>query len=170
MAGTAILLVLVLLLLLSPVARRYVSALQDAAVLEKTTPFPVVRAYNPPFSPLWHFLEPQIASWIVKLPFSWRHWFDYHRSMSSWIHKGRLPREELGSDVYWTVGPSGRILRVQDPELIYDITHRWKDFPKDIRFYKPMKIFGDNVLTVEGSQWQYYRRHITASFTEPSME
>lgn len=170
MIGALVLAVAFMILLVSPIVRLYVSALQDAAALEKSTPFPVVRVYMPPFAPIWHAAEPYFAPWIMRLPFAWRHWFDYYRGTSSWLHKGRLPREELGSDVYWTVGPSGRMLRVQDPELIYDITHRWKDFPKDIRFYKPMKIFGDNVLTVEGTQWQYYRRHITASFTEPSME
>lgn len=170
MAGILFFAAAFLVLLTAVIARHYVSALRDAAELEKTTPFPVVRTYMPPGGLIWHVLEPALAPWIDCLPFAWRHWFDYSRTLASWLHKGVLPRQELGSDVYWVVGPSCRILRVQDPELIHEVTQRWKDFPKQVRYYKAMQVFGDNILTVEGSQWQYFRRHIGASFAESTIE
>lgn len=149
---------------------QYVAAFRKAAELEKGSPIPVVRSYMPPQTPILQFLETYFSPWILSLPYSWRHWYEYCGHTAAWGHKGRLPREELGSDVYWVVGPGGRRLYVQDPEVINEITHRWRDFPKPKEYYKDLRLFGENVVTVEGSEWQYHRRIITACFTEPTMK
>jgi len=165
LTGTAIL----VLLFVARTLWQYVAAFRKAAELEKVTPIPVVRSYMPPQTPILQLLEPYFSPWMLSLPYMLRHWYEYCGHTAAWGHKGRLPREELGSDVYWVVGLEGRRLYVQDPEVIYDITHRWRDFPKPKEYYSDLRLFGENVVTVEGSEWQYHRRIITASFTEPTM-
>lgn len=82
----------------------------------------------------------------------------------TWQHKGTLPRKELGSDVYWLLGPGGPQLWVGDADLISDITHRWKDFPKPVMYYPQLQLFGENVLTAEGPLWQFHRKITVRSF------
>lgn len=162
--------ILALLFVVCKTVWQYVAAFREAAKLKKVSPIPVVRSYLPPQSPIVQLLEPYVSPWMLSLPYILRHWYEYCGHTAAWGHKGRLPREELGSDVYWVIGPESRRLYVQDPEVIYDITHRWRDFPKPKEYYKDLRLFGENVVTVEGSEWQYHRRIITASFTEPTMK
>jgi cytochrome P450 len=83
----------------------------------------------------------------------------------SWHHKGTLPRKELGSDVYWLLRPGGpQLWVVADADLISEITHRWKDFPKPVIYYTQLQLFGENVLTAEGPLWQFHRKIIVRSF------
>lgn len=75
-----------------------------------------------------------------------------------WASKGKLHREELKSDLWWTVGPGGPGLWVSDADVLSQITHRWKDFPKPVGPYESLEIFGPNVVTTEGADWQRHRK------------
>lgn len=77
-----------------------------------------------------------------------------------------MHREELKSDVFWTVGPGGPTLMVSDAEVITEIAHRWKDFSKQVEPYRTLAVFGPNVVTSEGSTWQRHRKITGPPFNE----
>lgn len=81
-------------------------------------------------------------------------------------HKGRLPRKELKSDVFWTAAPGGLLLHVSDAEVITQIAHRWRDFPKNEFYYRDLTLFGDNVVTEDEHYWQRHRRITGPPFNE----
>ncbi|PKX95961.1 cytochrome P450 [Aspergillus novofumigatus IBT 16806] len=126
----------VLLAITSRYAIWYVSTFRKALRIEGSTPLPSIRIYTPRYSPLIYMR--------------------YAVRDGIWQHKGTLPRKELGSDVYWMLGPGGPQLWVADPDLISEITHRWKDFPKPVMYYTQLQLFGENVLTAEGPLWQFH--------------
>jgi hypothetical protein len=154
----------VLLAIASRYAIWYVSTFRKALRIEGSTPLPSVRIYTPRYSPLVYVISPYIAPLFKYLPFGWGNWMRYAVRDGTWQHKGTLPRKELGSDVYWLLGPGGPQLWVADADLISDITHRWKDFPKPVMYYTQLLLFGENVLTAEGPLWQFHRKITVRSF------
>jgi cytochrome P450 len=153
-----------LLALTSRYAIWYISTFRKALRIEGLTPLPSVRIYTPRYSPLIYVISPYIAPLFKYLPFGWGKWMRYAVRDGTWQHKGTLPRKELGSDVYWLLGPGGPQLWVADADLISDITHRWKDFPKPVMYYTQLQLFGENVLTAEGPLWQFHRKITVRSF------
>lgn len=154
----------VLLAIASRYAIWYVSTFRKALRIEGSTPLPSVRIYTPRYSPLVYVISPYIAPLFKYLPFGWGKWMRYAVRDGTWQHKGTLPRKELGSDVYWLLGPGGPQIWVADADLISEITQRWKDFPKPVMYYTHLLLFGENVLTAEGPLWQFHRKITVRSF------
>jgi len=72
----------------------------------------------------------------------------------------------LGSDAFWTVGPGGQNLLVADAEVVAQVVHRWKDFPKPVQAYTSLRVYGQNVVTAEGPTWQRHRKITGPPFNE----
>jgi cytochrome P450 len=142
----------------------YITTFRKALQLEISTPLPSVRIYTPRYSPFIYLISPYFAPLFTYLPFGWGKWMRYAVRDCTWHHKGTLPREELGSDVYWLLGPGGAQLWIADADLISNITHRWKDFPKPVMYYAHLLLYGENVLTAEGSIWLRHRKITARSF------
>jgi hypothetical protein len=142
------------------------SSLDQARRFAATSPIPYVTVYWYRESGWFWLLSPWFAPFLEKLPFRLGHWVHYKKRDFSWAHKGKLPREELRSDVFWTAAVDGCLLHVSDPDVVSEIVHRWKDFPKAERYYWDLMWFGDNVITTEGADWQRHRRVTGPSFNE----
>ena len=142
------------------------TALAQARRFAAASPLPFVTVYWYREAGLFWLLSPWFAPCVERLPFGWGHWIRYKKRDFSWAHKGVLPREELGSDVYWTAAPGGCLLHVSDADVTSQIVHRWKDFPKSIFYYNDLTYFGHNVVTTEGAAWQRHRKITGPSFNE----
>jgi cytochrome P450 len=114
--------------------------------------------------PFVYVISPYIAPLFKYLPFGWGKWMRYAVRDGTWQHKVTLPRKELGSDVYWLLGPGGPQQWIADADLIREITHRWKEFPKPVMYYTQLQLFGENVLTAESPLWQFHRNIAVRSF------
>ncbi|KAH7419802.1 cytochrome P450 [Cadophora sp. MPI-SDFR-AT-0126] len=144
----------------------YTTTFGEARRFAATSTVPSVTIYSHAGSVIFWLTSTWTAPIIEALPFGWGHWVKYVRKDASWHYKGKLHQEELKSDVYWTVGPGGQALYVSDADVISQIVHRWKDFSKKVVHYRTLAVFGPNVLTVEGSDWQRHRKITGPPFNE----
>jgi hypothetical protein len=144
----------------------FFTALAQARRFAAASPIPFVTVpWYREAGTFWLF-SPWFAPFIEKLPFGLGHWIHYKKRDFSWAHKGRLPREELKSDVFWTAMIDGCLLHVSDADVVSQIVHRWRDFPKSEFYYADLTFFGENVITTEGSEWQQHRKVVGPSFNE----
>ncbi|CZS87974.1 uncharacterized protein RCO7_00944 [Rhynchosporium graminicola] len=146
--------------------RWYISSLREAHRFAANSTVPCVTVYNRVDSILFLVLSPWIAPIVEALPFGWGHWMLYAKKDGSWYHRGKLHREELKSDVFFHVGAGGQLLIVADADVASQVVHRWKDFSKKIAYYRTLAVFGPNVVTVEGTDWQRHRKITSPPFNE----
>jgi cytochrome P450 len=71
-------------------------------------------------------------------------------------------------DCYLVVSPSGLYLASTNAEVNSQIAARRVEFPKPIKDYRVVNLYGDNLVTVEGSDWRRHRRILAPAFTEKS--
>src|SRR5690349_8530879 len=81
-------------------------------------------------------------------------------------HELYAPLEELGTDTFITVTPIKNVLWVATAEVIHQITSRREAFPKPLRDYKVLDIYGQNVVTTEGAEWKMHRKATSPGFNE----
>ena len=80
------------------------------------------------------------------------------------------PFEEIGSDIFLTVSPGRIQLWVADADVINQITTRRNDFPKPLKLYKSLDLYGKSVVSTEGSTWRQHRKITAPSFSEKNNE
>ncbi|KAF8848966.1 cytochrome P450 [Acephala macrosclerotiorum] len=73
---------------------------------------------------------------------------------------------EISTDTFLIVSPGGIVLNTADADVISQITSRGNDFPKPIRSYRAISIYGMNVVTSEGEEWRHQRRLTSPAFSE----
>ena len=72
----------------------------------------------------------------------------------------------MGVDTFLTVSPERIVLNTADASVINQMTNRRNDFPKALEVYGSLKIYGDNVVTVEGQRWRHHRKITSPPFSE----
>ncbi|KAL5327881.1 hypothetical protein ACEPPN_005587 [Leptodophora sp. 'Broadleaf-Isolate-01'] len=93
---------------------------------------------------------------------SWR-----HLVTSTWpLRLRHAPFTRLGTDTFLTVSPGGIILNTADADLIAQITSRGTDFPKPTHIYRLISIYGENILSSEGTAWRHHRKLTSPAFSE----
>ena len=99
------------------------------------------------------------------LPERWtKPWLDFVSTEWGWEQLYR-PFESLGVDTFIIVTPWGNAVHTADPDVIVQITTRRSDFPKPTHLYKPMDIYGKNMLSTEGHTWKRQRNILGHSFS-----
>lgn len=73
--------------------------------------------------------------------------------------------DRLG-DVFLIVSPSLILLNDANAEANHWFLSRREQFPKWVYLYRPLAVFGPNILTTEGAEWRHHRRLIASSFNE----
>jgi hypothetical protein len=148
----------------------FFTSLAEARRFAASSPIPFVTIPWYRESGGFWLLSPWFAPYLENLPFELGQWVRYKKRDFAWAHKGRLPREELKSDLFWTAAVDGCLLHVSDADVVTQIVHRWKDFPKSEFYYNDLTWFGENVITTEGSDWQRHRKVTGPSFNERNSE
>ena len=72
----------------------------------------------------------------------------------------------MGVDTFLTVSPERLVLNTAEAGVISQITNRRNDFPKALEVYDSLKIYGDNVVAVEGQRWRHHRKIVSPPFSE----
>lgn len=85
-------------------------------------------------------------------------------------HKGHMPFEKLGMDVFLVVSPTRIHAFVADAEAVTQITTRRNDFPKPLEMYGALDIYGKNLVSTEGADWRKHRKLAAPSFGEKNNE
>ncbi|KAI4116495.1 MAG: hypothetical protein LQ345_003095 [Seirophora villosa] len=73
--------------------------------------------------------------------------------------------DELGP-LFTLVTPAANEVTVADPEVASAVLGRRKDYVKPAAMYEQLNVFGRNLNTVEGEDWQRHRRLTAPSFNE----
>ena len=99
------------------------------------------------------------------LPKAWTEgWLDL---TLEWGWKRRYePFAKIGADTFLTVSPERIVLCTAEASVISQIANRRNDFPKALEVYGSLKIYGENVVVVEGQRWRHHRKITSPPFSE----
>jgi hypothetical protein len=78
--------------------------------------------------------------------------------------------ERIGSDVLLVVHPGGLQLCVADAEVTYDILQRRTEFRRNMEEFAVVNVYGKNLSTTDGEEWQRHRKMTGVTFTEKNNE
>ncbi|KAL8993149.1 MAG: hypothetical protein Q9169_006570 [Polycauliona sp. 2 TL-2023] len=115
--------------------------------------------------PLWLIIDRNVAQWARRyIPFgsgtftrfNWRGWEIWDRYRA---------HQQLGDGILF-VTPGKNYLQLCDAEAVSDIFQRRGDFPRPPESTEMLNIFGPNVGTTDGTQWQRHRKITASSFNE----
>ena len=127
---------------------------------------PVVVSPATPLNPLWiicYRAFPKVLL-LKYLPWGLGRWA--RCTFMGWTFDDKYAlHEELG-DLFSVVSPGGIEVVVADPDAAYAVLARRKDFIKPAVMYEQLNVFGPNLNTVEGEDWQRHRRLTAPSFNE----
>ena len=119
----------------------------------------------PPLNLFWALSLPVLLPLFKKyLPFGLDH--PFHYVPIDWPFHDRFRSHEKYGDAFVVVNPSWNSLYVSDAAAIDEIMSRRKDFTKPHIYYGGMEVFGPNVDTTEGADWQRHRKITTPPFNE----
>lgn len=115
--------------------------------------------------PIWMLLSPYML-WLQHLPgFSWVRY-----SYMGWTTKDKArahrPAPHGLGPAFIVVSPSRTEFFTVDPQTSAAVTRDWHQYahPKDL--YAVFGVFGNNVLTVNGADWQRHRKIVGGAFRE----
>jgi hypothetical protein len=120
-------------------------------------------------NPFWIILQPYVEltlAWLSALegPFAI---FDFAiYSTSNWSIIGRHKHHLYQAPAFLIVSPGATELMVADPATVLELFKRNKDFIHSTQRYKPLEIFGPNIVTVNGYAWARHRQIIAPPLNE----
>ncbi|KAF2806680.1 cytochrome P450 [Mytilinidion resinicola] len=76
---------------------------------------------------------------------------------------------ELG-DAFTLVTPGGNWIYIADPDAIWDTLKRPHEFGRNLEQLAVLNVYGKNLSTTEGQEWQKHRKITAATFTEKNNE
>lgn len=127
---------------------------------------PVVICPVTSLNPLWiigYRLFPLVLK-LRHLPFGLGRWVRSSYFGWNFVEKHAI-HDELG-DIFAIASPSSIEVVVADPQAAHAIFSRRKDFIKPALLYDQLNLFGRNLDTVEGEDWQRHRKLTAPSFNE----
>lgn len=127
---------------------------------------PVIISPVSPLNPLW-ILTYRTFPFVLlleHLPFGLGKWA--RCTYMGWtFHDKHALHDELGP-IFVVVTPSGNEVSVADSQATHTILSRRKEFIKPAVMYEQLNVFGRNLNTVEGEDWQRQRRLTAPNFNE----
>jgi len=154
-----------LTLLLAFIVQTYLSLRNNIAIAKSTG----LRYFVIPFVPFVPLAQLTQAVWkpvVDALPSSWTSGFlPLMQKDVLWDNLYYLYRW-AGADTILTVNAWGLMIYTAEPDVITQITTRRNDFPKPLRMYKILDIYGKSVISVEGKEWRKHRKVTSRPFDE----
>ncbi|KAG6064135.1 hypothetical protein E4U32_000525 [Claviceps aff. humidiphila group G2b] len=113
----------------------------------------------------WLMLSHYYAHIIRLFPKSWwEGWLDL--TLTDSCYQLDFQRFTRHGDTLLFVSPFSIMVQVSNAEAIRQITSQREKFPKPWEMYTMLAMFGDNVVTTEGSVWKAHRKATAATFNE----
>ena len=129
-----------------------------------TIGLPIVITPVDPLNPLWIFARPYLVDFLSHLPFGLGEFAGY--SYLGWAWKDQYAMQARYGDAFTIVTSRETQVFVADAKAADEILTRRKAFFKNTAINAPFNIFGRNVSSVEGEDWQRHRRITTPPFNE----
>ncbi|KAF5633650.1 cholesterol 7-alpha-monooxygenase [Fusarium tjaetaba] len=116
---------------------------------------------NVPYLLCSSFLEPLLRK---ILPFELGNFVEYNSR--DWNYEQIHDLQERIGDTFIIVSPKQIRVFTGNAKASDNLCRRRRDFVKAVALYKPLEIFGRNVVTTEGDDWVRHRRITTPPFNE----
>jgi cytochrome P450 len=117
-------------------------------------------------NPFWLVLDRAILSLVRRLPFGLGDNSFTRYNYRGWEVPDRYyTHHELG-DAYILVSSKNIWLYIDNPDTIKELWRRGNEFPRDTSVTAMLDIFGPNISTAQGAQWQKHRRITASSFND----
>ncbi|KAH7304170.1 cytochrome P450 [Stachybotrys elegans] len=117
-------------------------------------------------NPLWLVCDRAVLSFVKRLPFGLGDNSFTRYNFRGWEVPDRYYSHRDMGDAYILVSSKNIWLYVADPDTITDIWRRASEFPRDVSVTAILNIFGPNISTTQGQQWQKHRRVTASSFND----
>jgi cytochrome P450 len=79
------------------------------------------------------------------------------------------PHVQLG-DLFIICTPTGNWLKIGNSDVAHDVLKRKDEFGRDMEAFEVLNIYGKNLATTQGSDWQRHRKVAAVTFTEKNCE
>ncbi|KAK2610232.1 hypothetical protein N8I77_003682 [Diaporthe amygdali] len=131
----------------------------------RKTGLPVVVSPVSKFNPLWLVFQRRLAPWMRQnLPLGLGSWTRYN--VLSWFFDDKyLLAQELGRS-WMHVTPREIEFHCADPAVNAQVFGRRRDFDKPHEVLNLVDIYGPNISSVTGAEWQRHRRITASPFNE----
>ncbi|KAL8671751.1 MAG: hypothetical protein Q9168_003746 [Polycauliona sp. 1 TL-2023] len=83
-----------------------------------------------------------------------------------WAFQDKHKLHDKLGPIFIVVTPAANEVTIADPEAAHTVLARRKDYIKPAVMYEQLNVFGKNLNTVEGEDWQRHRRLTAPSFNE----
>ncbi|KAF8245469.1 cytochrome P450 [Wilcoxina mikolae CBS 423.85] len=103
---------------------------------------------------------------ISLLPFGLSRWKYLHFLWRDWEFQTGFQQFAEYGEVFIEARSAGSVLYVANAEVAWQIFMKRNEFPKNLRLYKMVQFFGENVLTTGGTTWRHHRKITSPSFSE----
>lgn len=104
-----------------------------------------------------------LFKWIDYIPL-FGYWYKY--SQIGWpIHHRYKPHEKYG-DAFTIVSPTALLIQVNDPHAGTVLQRDYKIWTKPPKLYEIFNLYGKNLVSVNGEDWQRHRRIVNPAFRE----
>jgi len=127
---------------------------------------PMIISPATPLNPLWiicYRVFPQVLL-LKHLPWGLGRWA--RCTFMGWTFNDKYAlHDELG-ELFAVVSPGAIEVIVADPQAAHAVLARRKDYIKPAVMYEQLNVFGPNLNSVEGEDWQRHRRLTAPSFNE----
>ncbi|KAF1925641.1 cytochrome P450 [Didymella exigua CBS 183.55] len=93
-----------------------------------------------------------------------------HYTRRGWFWKDKAASHLRYGPVWATVTPKSTWVQLGDPDAVYELFSRKQDFIRPHENYKPLGLYGPNILTVNAQQWPRHRKLVASPFNESIMK
>lgn len=111
--------------------------------------------------PLWMIIGPHI-SFLRHLPFG--SWYKY--TLFGWQLEDRNQIHSSRGPAFIIVTPKNNEILISDPSASEELLNKWKVWTKSPALYSIFEVFGKNVNSVNGRDWQRHRKITGPAFKE----
>lgn len=139
-------------------------------VLARRIGFPIIISPVSTLNPFWiisYKVFPPILQ-LKHLPFGLGTWA--RCTYIGWQFDDKYALHALLGPIFTIVTPGGNEVTVADPLTAHHILAQRKEFIKPAIMYDQLNVFGPNVNTVEGNDWQRQRKLTAPNFNEKISE
>lgn len=135
--------------------------------LARKTGLPLVILPIDSGNPLWMAVDTKILPYFKNLPFTKNFTRFNYRGWE--IHDRFRAHQEIG-DAFILVTPGKNWLQLCNAETLIDINARSREFTRPTEMLAMLNVFGPNLGTTEGAQWQRHRKITATCFNENNNE
>lgn len=143
----------------------YATAFQRNLKAARRSGLPYILSPVYPLNRTWLIFARLLVPRLKKIPWVGDgEWLNV--SGGDWFWERRYAHFEKYGDTFIIVTPVNNVAYTAEAGLISQITTRRNDFPKPLRVYGTISMYGDNVVGTEGNEWRRHRKVTSPPFTE----